>query len=427
MTTIRRLLHDAAADVPQVDLIAQTWGIGRRRRRRRVLTSIAAAIVGTVGISVGVTLWQSQRSPATTTIASVTARTDVSGATRSTATDERPRVVAGVTIDYLPTDLSAIAPAAGPPKLPKSLTLPVGQQLPDLGPGRGSSEPIAAVILRDKGDGTYRPVLVLASGRLFEIEKAALRPFGDPVNGKGMTVGARLISADGYRAAFVQDREVVFADVRDGSVTRIPLPVNSVDAGGWTPGDRWFAVLTSAGSYRVDPTTRTVEAAPEMAYGGRTRFVQSATTVELVAFDDLGRPTSRRPVNLGGGAGNPSGKLAVSPWGDTVTNDQGRSATGALMLAERGALTLDVQGAYVDGPGETMPRALALPQGPRVPKGACTAMGWATDHELYVRLTEGGTSRLLAWNVKTGRVALVSVLPTDDRGVLVSLGHGFAR
>lgn len=54
-------------------------------------------------------------------------------------------------------------------------------------------------------------------------------------------------------------------------------------------------------------------------------------------------------------------------------------------------------------------------------------MGWATDHELYVRLTEGGTSRLLAWNVKTGRVALVSVLPTDDRGVLVSLGHGFAR
>lgn len=281
-------------------------------------------------------MWQSQRSPATTTIASVTARTDVSGATRSTATDERPRVVAGVTIDYLPTDLSAIAPAAGPPKLPKSLNLPVGQQLPDLGPGRGSSEPIAAVILRDKGDGTYRPVLVLASGRLFEIEKAALRPFGDPVNGKGMTVGARLISAEGYRAAFVQDREVVFADVRDGSVTRIPLPANSVDAGGWTPGDRWFAVLTSTGSYRVDPTTRTVEAAPEMAYGGRTRFDQSATTVELVAFDDLGRPTSRRPVNLGGGAGNPSGKLAVSPWGDTVTNDQGRSATGALMLAERG-------------------------------------------------------------------------------------------
>lgn len=425
---LRTVLTEVAGDVDGVtwgDSAQRSWALARRRRRRRTVGAVAVV----AGIALVLPWTRTQLQPPAGTAAgnspSMTAIT--AGPSGST-----PRSVNGVQIDLLDltkldltkTDGTRWVVAADGSPLPPKLFVDWDQAVPPLGAGRGTAGRIGAVVLRQVDAKTFRPVFFLGGsmGGLVEAATVTLSLVGDPVNGGKVPLGAHVVSPDGYRVGFVQDGAVVFVDVRDGSVRRVPVPTTYLEVGGWSAGGTWFIAHSHTAHWRIDPAAPggpIVRRAAEVVQEGRSLMTSDGHTVELLRFDDQGTLMSQRALN----------PVLGSTWLDTVTSAGGLAATGSMFGAEVSSVVDGNQGlaiAGIDtGSSSESPRILVLQGQPDAWKGAFAALGWISEDVVLYRLTTSDEVRLMAWDIARGRSWIVAQLqPTDHAAGLVALGVG---
>ncbi|MEI2825268.1 MAG: hypothetical protein V9F04_01905 [Dermatophilaceae bacterium] len=419
---LRIILTEIAGDIEAIsrgDTAHRSWGLARRRRRRRAF--------GTAAVVAGIALvmpwgWRQLQPPAGSLPGSSPSMTVITtgpgGSTGPT--------VQGVRIDLL--DLAAarrdalIVAADGVP-LPEKLFVGRDHVVPALGGGRGTTGRIGAVVLRDLGGKSFRPVFFLGGsvGGFVEATSVTLSLVGDPVNGGTLPLGAHVVSPDGYRAGFVQDGAVVFVDVRDGSVRRVPVPATYLERGGWSAGGTWFVAHSDTAHWRIDPANPagpTVRPAAEVVHEGRSLVASDGETVDLLRFDDTGTVLSQRALS----------PVLGTSWGDTATSAGGLVATGTFVSPDVSNVVDVYQGLAFAGFGEhgssEGSRILALRGTSDVPKGAFSALGWASEEVVLYRLTTHDEALLMAWDITRGRSWVVAQLQLNDRSGGLALGVG---
>ena len=417
---LRTVLSDVADDVDAVERsgsAARAWAGARRQRRRRLVGMAAAVAALAVAVPMAVS-----RGPAPRIDLPATKPTVTSG--QNTSAPMATIEVQGVTVDKLPAGQlgslpSLVVQADGVP-LPLKLAVEREDVLPALGTGVGTAGRIGAVVLRDLGADRARPVLFVGGsvGGYVEVTGVTLTPFGSPVNGKRMVLGAHIVNRDGYRVGFVQDRSVVFVDIRDGSVRQIPVPTDHLERGGWSAGGTWFIAHSETAHWRIDPSGPTVQSADDSVHEGRTAMTSDGEVVQLLSYDDSGALVSRRFLSPQMG----------SSWSDTVTSPGGLVASGAFTTAQVSSTVDGYQGmsfaGFDEGGSFGRPRVLVLTGMMDAPKGAFTALGWVSENVVLYRLDTHDAARLMAWDISRGRSWVVADLPRTGMGLDVVLGVG---
>ncbi|MBP8881778.1 MAG: hypothetical protein KBF43_00805 [Dermatophilaceae bacterium] len=417
---LRTVLADLADEMHAVDRsgsAARAWTEARRQRRRRKVLMGIGAVALAVAVPIGLAQAPTPRGALPATRVTVTPDDGM-------PTQKVPVVVQGVIVDQLAAaqvgSIPQLAIQADGASLPLTLSVQRQDVLPALGTGVGTAGRIGAVVLRDLGAGRARPVLFVGGsvGGFVEVTGVTLTPSGSLVNGKRMVLGAHIVNRDGYRVGFIQDRSVVFVDIRDGSVRQIPVPTDHLERGGWSAGGTWFIAHSETAHWRIDPSGPTVQSAEDSVHEGSTAITSDGEVVQLLSYDDSGALVSRHLLSPQMG----------TAWSDTVTSPGGLVATGSFTSAQVSSTVDGYQGmsfaGFDEGGSFGRPRVLVLTGMMDAPKGAFTALGWVSENVVLYRLVTHDAARLMAWDISRGRSWFVADLAGADLGVGVALGVG---
>jgi hypothetical protein len=367
---VRDLLAELADSVEAPDLASTAWDRSVRRRRRRTTAGIGAVAAATAIAFGAVHLRADDVSTGVTTHPSPTT---------SQPSEPAGRTLDGFTVAVAPRWADeATLPIAGSP-LPSS-TIDLSAPNPSVVDEPLLSAVAAFAIRKVLGSTTRFDGIMLdgPNGELRHLDAARLQPIdiGDGNVASPFTAGS--LSPDGTRLAFPQPTGVTMFTIPTGEWTSFPISVTRTDL----VDLRW----TSDGMIRLARTT---------------------------LDPDTGRTTSDR-------VGSPlyQSGLKVQSWTGVEHTLGDLHARAAGYLDERSpAPGIDTFPPAIVAVGNGVRALLVIPdQQPRW-KNCCTVAGWLDSSTVAYDATSSQnplrpdqTTRVLAWNVATGDVRLVTTV-----------------
>ena len=396
------LLHDTVSDLTAPDLAETAWRSGVRARRRRTAALAAgatAAVVAIAGAAAFVDRGPSAHGP-TTGPSSPTTSTPTSGPTRTV----RPYVP-----DPAPDARYAGVPVWWSPTLAQEERLPAYPDGPlppviDLRQPRSSLvlDPIrhAVAAFAVFSGPLVKGVDVLGADGLLRNVKigpepggsAPVQPMRDPEGHLRIRAGASMLSRSGEYLMFPQEHSVAIMTLRTGTWRTIDTGTAPTWDATWI-SDREFAL--------VDPA-RPLAQAPEYSVDGK---YQGSSNVIASGLPDF--PIGSSQLYGRARTGHEDIAQAFYPGA-------GIPQPPTLRLSPRQSDWIAINGTH-DG-------ILLIGQEPGRQKGCCQVDGWiGPDTVLYDSSSSTGT-RLIAWQVGTGRFWQVSRLTgvTLERDDVVS-------
>ncbi|MEV8515233.1 hypothetical protein [Dactylosporangium sp. NPDC051484] len=406
---LAELLDQASADVRAPALAEAAWArAGRVHRRRRIVTGVAAAVaVCAVAVGVAVPLRAGPRPHPVATPSSSPAPSAASPGPPSV--DQMPRQPGRRTIGPLPATGAAFRPA----EARKLSQRPVRQAV--------------AVVEPHSADDATRPepLYVLdTDGSWARVDVVDLAFTRDEGNNTADPLRPTAVSPDRRLVAVAQTDELIVVDVTTAAVYRTPLPGyneqvmwRSNDTVLVTRDDGEQATATFAVDWRARTATRvtaglsvwnTVVSRPDGPVLELRGVIGAEAGDEPMVLKEwqLDRAAPVREVPVDGRALAPYG---VDEWyGPAVRN--GADAGGDLVVRAGWGRTPTRQGvevvAVVDVRTGELRRLLDLGRD-RV-KGCCQPLDWVDEHTVLLRTDQEG---LIAWDVSTGAVSVVSTGP----------------
>lgn len=414
------LLADAAEHLGERDFVDAAWSGAAARRHRRRRQGLAA-VAGVSAIAAVVAL-----------VPRGTGRDNALPAPgpSSSSSESAPRLEGGLW-DASEFDVFNVATQVGPnpaqittlPKiddltrgqlaLPEVLTFGSETVLPVLRAVGNSSAPVRAVLLRYSSEG-LRPVLVrpTLSNPFMLVDTIALAPNLDEGGNASEPLEVTAIAGDRRHVLFIQSGRVLVLDAFSGDVQTFLVADKYLDGGGWTPDGASIIVWSETYQWRITPATGTVQRLGRTAYPGAHQVVVTGDdAMRVLGFDDQGATTKTLT-----GPG-----VLSDVWGETFTNAEARVATGGFLSRAAGMEANSrrpmrlFQGIFtVNSAGMTSPRLLIAPGSEGVSNGCCEVLGWAYKDQILIRWNRRD---LLAWNVRTGGLRRVSILPGAQAAV----------
>lgn len=399
---LTELLDEASAHVVPVDFAERSWADAAARRRavtRRSVLGMAAAAAGVATFAVirdraGQATPPGVGQPPTGTEPGLPAGAELDSVT-----------VAGRTAWIMPTE----AEAAELPWL--SLGLPERAADPGTLPQftANRSARLSVVFLDPVGEGRFDPVLDVGLGP--ERSSYGLHPYAD-VNGVRIELGPRSVHPDGTQVVFAERGWVHVHDLTTNQLMRISVADQGLVHAGWSIDNERIVAWSDSRGWLVDPRGD-VEQVKAPVYDGHYRLTTGrggATVLESHSAD--GVLSGSTPLSL----------PVASFWGPTASALTGWAAAGmALATSAARALSPWWQGVIaVNADVPSSWRLLVSPDdaGASRQKGACVALGWASQEILLVAAYGQGVA-VLAWDVVAGRMWRVS-----DLSNLINLGSG---
>lgn len=401
---LRELFNDLADTVPAPQLAEATVQGAHRVRRQRCAALVAAVTAGVavtvIAVSVG------------------SAPQPISRVATPPAASASPTQFGPMIVD--------VAPVGAEGKLQRLDTaLPSQIALDPRRAAKLSAAPIdgAVALLQSAEDQTS--VYVLGSDRLLRVlDTVRLKAPEDAFGNAQGVLDSTSLAPDGKRAAFAQRDEVVIVDLTTGKVERLPVRGFNENVL-WQPDALGLIVEQADATYLVD-----VRGAKRQTYASFDSVASNGETaddiVRLGTADGPGSALSR--WTLGGELVTrirlPAPWLAVEDWYGTGWRNGGlvaRSLFAPMALEPSGAgeaiLAVDVTSAKIV-------RALLFPRDPGNGGGrwlqCCHVRGWLGPDIVVVQ----SMNRLLAWNVRTGALHLVTQLaPGTGTLSLADLGR----
>lgn len=386
---MRELFEDLAGTVPAPQLTDATLQGAQRVRRRRRTALVGAAAAGVAVTVIAVSVGSSPK--------------------------RIPRVAAPPAASASPSQFGPFAVDVAPVGsegrlarldvgLPTSITLDPRRAL------KLSAAPVdRAVALLQAGEDQTTVYLLGSDRKLRVLDTVALKAPEDEFGNAQGVLDSTSLAPDGKRAAFAQRDEVVIVDLTTGRVERLRVRGFNENVL-WQPDAVGLIVEQANATYLVD-----VRGAKRQTYAS---FDSMATVgqvtdniVRLGSADGDGSAVSR--WTLGGGPISktplPTPWLAVDSWYGTGWRNGGlvaRSLFAPKVLEPSGAGEAAV---VVDVASGKVVRALLFP---RTPDNAvvgrklqcCEVRGWAGPDTVVVQ----SPNRLLAWNVRTGALRIVT-------------------
>ncbi len=384
MTELRLhdLLHEAVSDVTAPDLVETAWRSGVRARRRRT-ASLAAGATAVVVAAAGAFALVA-RGPASQGPVTGPSTETPSTSSAAPSSDGEPAVAApdahydGLPVWWSPT----LAQEDQLPPYPESPLPPTI----DLGAPAGAladhtvRRALAAFAATREGIPLEYVRVLTPDGRLLTVDTSPVRPMTDPEGNQRVRTGPSLLSRSGEYLMFPQDHSVLIYSVWSGRWRTIDTGNLRTWDATWI-GDRTFSLpdpaepLAQAQEYSVDGTRE----------GSSNVIASGLPDVPLGSSQLLGRArTGRGGIAQAFTAGAP----IPQPPGS------GTQPAGSDWIAVTGAR---------DG-------LLVIPYEDGRQKSCCQVDGWiGPGTVLYDSASSGGT-RLLAWDVATGRFWQVSRL-----------------
>jgi hypothetical protein len=368
---VRDLLVELADSVEVPDLASTAWdrSVGRRRRRTAAgVGTVAAATAiafGAVHLRAddGSTGGPAHPSP-TTSLPSEPAEKTLDGFTVAVA----PRLADEAALPIAGSPLSAVIDLSAPN--PSVVDEPLQSAVAAFG--------IAKVV----GDNTrFDGVMLIGpDGELRHLDATRLQPFSTPSGDGFLPFTAGSLSADGARLAFAQPDGVAVFTIPTGEWTRFSLAVTDAEA----------RDLHWAGTDSVRLGVKTLD-----------------TTTGQVSVDRAGSPIDGTDLN-------------VEYWWGAERTYGDRHARGAAYLDEQVPVHgVDSSPPAVVAAGDGIASVLLIPdQQPRW-KNCCAVAGWLDAETVAYESTfsdnpdttrPSQVTRVLAWNVSTGAVELVTTV-----------------
>jgi hypothetical protein len=384
------LLYETVSDVSGPDLADAAWRSGVRARRRRTASLAAGAAAAVVAIAGAVALVDHGPSAHGPT-------TGPSSRTPSTSSTPHPRPVRPYVADPAADAHYAGVPVWWSPTLAQEQRLPTypGNVLPatidlDAPVSPLADHPIrrAVAAFASSGDGIpLGYVRVLApDGRLLEVDTTPVKPMTDPEGNQRIRVGPSLLSRSGEYLMFPQDHSLLVYTLRTGQWRTIHT--------GKAP--TWNA--TWIGNTRIslaDPA-RPLAQAPEYSIDGTALGSGNVTGMGL-----LGVPL---------GSSQLYGRMRSGRDG----NAQAFSAGAPIPEPQRGGT--EPGGSDWIASGASQPSILLIPSEPGRQKQCCQVDGWIGPGTVMYDSSSSTGTRLVAWDVGTGRFWQVSRITGVDLG-----------
>lgn len=408
------LLVDAAEIVGERDFVdaARSGAAAQRRRRRRVGAALVAGVAA-LATAVLVIPRGADRDGA------------LPGPVPSTSPSASPSTPGETVWDASAFDMFNVTTQVGPdlgqlsmlPKiddltrsqlaLPEVLAFSADTVMPTLSEVGSSSAPVRAVLLRYGSEG-LRPVLVrpTLSNPFMLVDTITLVPNLDEGGNASEPLEVTAIAGDRRHVLFLQSGKVLVLDAFTGEVRTFTVADTYLEGGGWSADGSSILVWSETYQWRITPATGVVQRLGRTSHSGRHQIVVTGEDrMRVLGFDDQGATTNTL-----------TGPRVLSRvWGETFTNAEARVATGGI-LGQAAAMEANVrrpmrvfQGVFtVDTAGMTSARLLIAPGSEGVSTGCCEVLGWAYKDQVLVRWNR---TDLLAWDVRTGGLRRVSILP----------------
>jgi len=376
------LLHESVSDVTVPDLTDAAWRSGIRARRRRTAALAAGATAVVVGIAGAVALVHHAplaQGPSTGVSTSSTPTTDPTPGVTPYVADPAPDAhYAGVPVWWSPT-------LAQEERLPAYLDSPLPATIDLSGPVAPLADhPIrrAVAAFAASSDGTpLEYVRVLApDGRLLSVDTSPVQPMTDPEGNQRIRVGASLLSRSGEYLMFPQEHSLLVYTLRTGQWRTIHT--------GTAP--TWDA--TWIGNTRIslaDPA-HPLRSVPEYSIDGTNEGSGNVTGMGLI-----GVPLASSQIY---------GRMRSGLNG----NAQAFTA-GAPIPEPRGTATQPGGSDWIAAASGTS-RILLIPSEAGRQKQCCQVDGWIAPNTVMYDSSSSTGTRLLAWDVGTGRFWQVSRL-----------------
>jgi hypothetical protein len=380
---LRDLLHETVGDVSGPDLADTAWRSGLRARRRRAAALAAGATAVVVGIAGTVALGDrdpASSGPATQSPAPAHPTPSVDrGAVTYDPTDDRPDArYAGRPVWWAPTLAEeARLPAYDDSPFPAVIDVRApAQALSDHPVGRA----VAAFAGMTEGVPLEFVEVLAPDGSLRTVDTSPVQPMTDPEGNQRVRAGASMLSPSGEYLMFPQQHSVLVLTLRTGQW-------RTVDTGS-TP--TWDATWVNDRELVLPDLARPRAEAPTYPLdGGRSGGTNLIGT---------GIP----PIPLGGSL--PYGRVR------TGSNDAAQAFYPGADIPQPPALHLSPGQSDWIAVNGTHSSVLLVPGENGRQKACCQVDGWiGPDTLLYDSASAGGT-RLVAWDVGTGRFRQVTRL-----------------
>ena len=383
------LLHDSVSGVAAPDLADAAWRSGVRARRRRtawVVAGATAAVVAIAGVAALVDRAPSANGP--TSGPSSPTSVPTTGPTRTArpyVPDPTPDAhYAGVPVWWSPTLAQEVSlPAYPRDVLPATIDLraPVTSL---------TDHPIrrAVAAFASSTDGiplTYVRVLA-PDGRLLEVDTTPVKPMTDPEGHQRIRVGPSLLSRSGEYLMFPQDHSLLIYTLRTGGWRAI----HTGNAPTWNA--TWIGNTRISLADPARPLAQAPEYSIDGTYDGTSNVTGSGLLgVPLHSSQLYGRArTGRDGIAQAFSAGAP---IPEPPRGLTQVG-------GSDWISYAG----------------TQPGILLIPNESGRQKQCCQVDGWIGPHTVMYDSSSSTGTRLVAWDVGTGRFWQVSRLTGVDLG-----------
>ncbi|HYN28244.1 MAG TPA: hypothetical protein VES95_00025 [Dermatophilaceae bacterium] len=404
-------LADVGAAAPAPDLVTAAWGLARERaRHRRRWLAAGAALVAVLAVAVaGVRAALPDPEPVTVGWRPVTTVVDgvdvVAG----------PTPAAEARLPLYPDGEARLG-------LPTRLGFEANARIPRLTVDTAGSATVRAVLLRQVGPAAFRPVLYRPDAADPYVEAdTVLREPSDSFGRTGLALDPRSVADDHRQVVFAQSGAVVLLDGATGAVRRIAVPDPFLTSAGFTAGSEFVIASSGREQWRVDVGRGTAQRLGDEGHPGSALLRASPGGSQVVVLTADGTP-----------AGTRSGpRIVEGTVGGSVTDAEGWLGSGVRLASDPALAGAAAAGRAATGPAVARGasqgvlaaqvatlspvRVLAAPDAPGRPSGCCTALGWGTQQLLLLRSDGAGTSRLLAWDVRSGALQRVSELPVESR------------
>ena len=382
------LLHDTVSEVTAPDLADAAWRSGLRTRRRRTASLAAGATAVVVGVAGTVALID--RGPATT--APTTGPPSTSASSTPDTRTVRPYVPHAA-----PDAHYAGVPVWWSPTLAQEERLPAyaGNLLPATIDLRAPTTPLAdhpirravAAFAASTEGIPLEYVRVLApDGRLLAVDTSPVKPMTDPEGNQRIRVGPSLLSRSGEYLMFPQDHSLLVYTLRTGQWRTI----HTGSAATWD--------ATWIGNTRIalaDPA-RPLAEAPEYSIDG--------------TLEGSGNTTGMGLIGVPLGSSQLYGRMRSGREG----NAQAFTAGAPIPEPRRGAARPG--GSDWIATSSAQRRILLIPSEAGRQKQCCQVDGWIGPGTVMYDSASSGGTRLVAWDVGTGRFWQVSRITGFDLG-----------
>ena len=382
------LLHETVSEVTVPDLTDAAWRSGIRARRRRTAALAAGATAAVVGIAGAVALVHrapSAQGPTTGVPTSSTPTTAPTPGVRPYVPDPAPDArYAGVPVWWSPT-LAQEQRLPGYPDSPLPATIDLNAPVTPL-----TDHPIrrAVAAFAASTDGIpLEYVRVLApDGRMLSVDTGPVRPMTDPEGNRRIRVGPSLLSRSGEYLLFPQDHSLLVYTLRTGEWRTI----HTGNAPTWNA--TWIANTRIS---LADPA-RPLAQAPEYSIDG--------------SYDGSGNVTGMGLIGVPLGSSQLYGRMRSGRDG----NAQAFTAGAPIPEPRRGAT--QPGGSDWIATSSSQRRILLIPAEAGRQKQCCQVDGWLGPHTVMYDSSSSTGTRLVAWDVGTGRFWQVSRITGVDLG-----------